>query len=210
MFFVKENIDEEKLVNFVKEVLSGNGNENEVKNWIRIIQEETHCPQIANTIFWNNNEMTPEQIIKKALKYKNKNFSNIVIKDEVYSDYWDKPFVFKDFIIDGVSLYNKIKLLGYKYVPCLGWGVIEFQKENIERLILNEPPDLSDGKYSLLICPCSDIECGCIAVSINRINDMIVWDEFEVKHQNITLNQMGPYFFKWEEYKKIIESSLVC
>lgn len=108
-----------------------------------------------------------------------------------------------------VYLY-KIKLLGYKYVPYLGWGVREFQKENIERLILNEPPDLSDGKNPLLICPCSDIECGCIAVSINRINDMIVWDEFEVKHQNITLNQIGPYFFKWEEYKNIIESTLVC
>lgn len=102
--FVKENIDEEKLVNLVIELLSGNGNENELKNWTRIIQEETHCPQIANMIFWNNKEMTPEQIIEKALKYINKNFSNIVIKDEVYSDHWDKPFVFKDFIIDGVSL----------------------------------------------------------------------------------------------------------
>lgn len=127
-----------------------------------------------------------------------------------YTDSWYKPFNLIDFIIDGKSLLEEMKSREYDFIPCIDFRYKEFQKEEIERLLLINPPDLPNNRYSLFICPCTDLECGCISISIERDGDKIIWKDFREDmvrtSNNDKFKDIGPFAFLWSEYESILKN----
>lgn len=113
---------------------------------------------------------------------------------------------FADLIIDGQSLYGMLKK--YDLVPALGWGREEYQRQIIDYFLLRQLHPVSYYRYPLLVCPwCGDEECGFISVWIEREGDYVVWKEFKLEPGNQSL-QIGPYYFKWDDYEAVIQQTL--
>lgn len=81
-----------------------------------------------------------------------------------------------DFVVDGVSLHE---MLGSPdLIGGMGWGEAEGEREYINRLLLESPPDAPSGRTSLYVCPeCGDIGCGAITARISESADSFVWSE---------------------------------
>lgn len=113
----------------------------------------------------------------------------------------NKNTKFADIIIDGKSLYQKLKK--HDLVPVLGWGSDEYQRLMIEYFLLEKPHEFLYFRYPILVCPwCGDEECGFISVKIDREEDIVIWRDFLL---NDTKLNIGPYYFKWDNYKQAIE-----
>lgn len=63
-------LSKEELIEIVKKLCNGEGDDEECSEWIDILIKNTKCPEISNYIFWSKEELTPEQIIEKALSYR--------------------------------------------------------------------------------------------------------------------------------------------
>ncbi|SFB31135.1 hypothetical protein [Clostridium frigidicarnis] len=46
------------------------GNEEEIDNWIEILEKERGCPEIADYIYCDQDNLSPKEIVDKALSYK--------------------------------------------------------------------------------------------------------------------------------------------
>lgn len=122
----------------------------------------------------------------------------------------DQPFKtnvrFADFFIDGKSLYQRFEK--YDLVPSLGWGRIEYQKEMIQYFLLQKPHSLLWYRTPILVCPeCADLECGFLSAKLEKRGDLIIWSDFFKDHYAIKID-IGPFYFKWEPYTKVIQSTL--
>ncbi|MEK4251768.1 oxidoreductase [Paenibacillus sp. FSL W7-1287] len=114
----------------------------------------------------------------------------------------NKNTEFFDFIIDGQSLYQWLKK--YDMVPALGWGSQVHQKQMQDYFVLNKMHPSLYYRYPILVCPwCGDEECGFISVFIERHEDYVIWKDFKLEPNNITIN-IGPFFFEWANYKAAI------
>lgn len=112
---------------------------------------------------------------------------------------------FADILIDGHSLYKRLKK--FDLVPSLGWGSKEHQQEIIDCFLLKKPFELMYHRYPIAICPwCGDLECGYISVNIDIENDIVTWSNF-LHEPDCTKVQTGPYHFKWNNYKRVIEQT---
>ena len=80
-----------------------------------------------------------------------------------------------DFEVDGQSLFDRLDL--EDKVSCLGWPLLEFEREMAARLLLDEPSHLATGRVELYVCgECADIGCGAITASIELLdNDLVRW-----------------------------------
>lgn len=113
---------------------------------------------------------------------------------------------FADVIIDGKSLYQRLKK--YDMVPSLGWGVEEYQKLLIQYFLLEKPHPQMYYRYPILVCPwCGDEECGYISVKIDREGDLVIWKDFRLEPDMQEIN-VGPFYFEWEHYQKVILDTL--
>lgn len=112
---------------------------------------------------------------------------------------------FNDFIIDGYSLYERLEK--YDLVPSLGWGSKEYQEEMIRLFLLQEPHTLLWYRVPLFVCPeCGDLECGFISAKLERKNNLVIWRDFYKDHYQFKIN-IGPFYFRWEHYRKVIAST---
>jgi hypothetical protein len=59
----------EELVKVVKEVMECDGTEEEIASKLQWLKQNIVDPKIVNYIFWNGEELTPEEVVDKALKY---------------------------------------------------------------------------------------------------------------------------------------------
>ncbi|MBP1991622.1 oxidoreductase [Paenibacillus eucommiae] len=117
----------------------------------------------------------------------------------------NKNTLFADIIIDGTSLYQKLKK--YDLVPALGWGSEEYQRLMIDYFLLVQPHEYLYYRYPILVCPwCGDEECGFISVKIDRESDIIIWKDFNLEHESKKI-QIGPYYFHWDNYEQAIWST---
>ncbi|MEK8130436.1 oxidoreductase [Paenibacillus filicis] len=117
----------------------------------------------------------------------------------------NKNTKFADLIIDGRSLYQMLKK--YDRVPSLGWGRVEHQRQMIDYFLLKQQHEYMYNRYPILVCPwCGDEECGFISVIIDREEDIVIWKDFKKEHAHKSIN-LGPFYFKWENYEKAIMST---
>lgn len=63
-------LNKEELIELVKKIINSEGSEEEINNWIDILEQNVPDPEISDLIFYPEKEMTPEEIIEKALSYK--------------------------------------------------------------------------------------------------------------------------------------------
>ncbi|MFC4777207.1 oxidoreductase [Paenibacillus sp. GCM10023252] len=115
----------------------------------------------------------------------------------------NKNIKFADIMIDGESLYHKLKK--YDMIPALGWGSLEQQSLTLEYLLFKKPFELTYHRYPILICPeCGDLECGFLSVSIDLEDDIVTWSNFMLEHDNVLID-LGPYYFHWDDYRRAIK-----
>lgn len=65
---LKDNKD--LVISYIKKVLRGIGTEKEIDHMINFIEENTLDPSIINLIFWDDRDLTAEQIYDIAMNYK--------------------------------------------------------------------------------------------------------------------------------------------
>jgi hypothetical protein len=58
----------EELIELVKKIMTVQGTEEEIDKMIEVLKKNVPDPRVSNYIFYA--EMTPEQIVDKALSYK--------------------------------------------------------------------------------------------------------------------------------------------
>jgi len=116
---------------------------------------------------------------------------------------------FFDFIIDGNSLYSIFK--SDDYISVLGQSEEEAQLKEIQRLLLEYPPELENGRYFIFVCPmCADLGCGAITVSIYREEEFIIWTDFRYENDETSRAlDLGTYKFQWENYLKNISGAII-
>lgn len=113
---------------------------------------------------------------------------------------------FVDFIIDGGSLHQRLRK--YDLLPSLGWGPREYQLEMISYFLLQKPHPLLWYRTPILVCPeCADLECGFISAKIERIENLVIWSDFYKDNYQFKIN-IGPFYFRWDEYSRVIQSTL--
>ncbi|CAM4490302.1 hypothetical protein FHS16_005450 [Paenibacillus endophyticus] len=113
--------------------------------------------------------------------------------------------VFADLVIDSVSLFQRLK--EYDFIPAFGWGNDEHQQLITDYFLFKYPFELKYHRYPILICPqCGDLECGYISVAIDKESDIVEWSNFYLEHNNQPLD-IGPFHFKWDNYKSAIEKA---
>ncbi len=76
-----------------------------------------------------------------------------------------------------------------------------------KQLVLRESSDLSSGRVPLYLCPCGDLGCGALTVSIERRGEVVRWADFgwesnleEGFSQDDVLARFGPCEFEWSVY----------
>lgn len=111
---------------------------------------------------------------------------------------------FIDFIIDGKSLYQMLKK--YDLIPALGWNSEEYQKQILDYFLLKQLHPYLYYRYPVLVCPwCGEEECGFISIFIEREGDLIIWKDFKLEPDNLSI-PLEPFYFKWEEYESLIST----
>ncbi|OWR31399.1 hypothetical protein CDO73_06625 [Saccharibacillus sp. O23] len=125
-------------------------------------------------------------------------------------------FEYAGFVIDGNLLYDRILEIDPEadHAACLGMGPEDFQRREIERLLLNSEADFPNDRRSLYICPgCGDLECGAISLRIDRKDGMFVWHDFAFESIDYPpskpkpLPHIGPFYFEAEAYEQTIRSA---
>jgi hypothetical protein len=144
--------------------------------------------------------------------------SKLSIVKEVREGYPGK-IVYANFLVDGLPLTNIKEIRDNDFVSCLGWGPKEFQRKQINRLLLETESDFVNNRNSLYICPCSGLGCGAVSVKIKRSSkddNIIIWYKFgiednleEQRSKFKNYNGIGPFYFDWEQYKETIRSAFL-
>lgn len=65
-----KKLRKEELIELVKKICNVCGNEEQLDNWIEIIEKETGCPEVSDYIYWEEENLSPKEIVEKALSYK--------------------------------------------------------------------------------------------------------------------------------------------
>jgi len=58
----------EELIELVKKISAAEGTEEEINNMLSLLKKNVPDPRVSNYIYWD--DLTPEEVVDKALKYK--------------------------------------------------------------------------------------------------------------------------------------------
>ena len=65
-----KKLTREELINLVNRIIECEGTEEEIDEMIEVVERNVPHPEVSDLIYWNDEELTPEQIVDKALEYK--------------------------------------------------------------------------------------------------------------------------------------------
>ena len=65
-----KKLTREELINLVNKIVECESSEEEIDEMIEVVKRNVPHPEISDLIYWNEEELTPEQIVDKALDYK--------------------------------------------------------------------------------------------------------------------------------------------
>lgn len=63
-------MERSELIELVKNIAECNGTEEEVDQWIFMLEANVPHPAVTDLIFYSEVELTPEEVVDKALAYK--------------------------------------------------------------------------------------------------------------------------------------------
>lgn len=67
---MSKRLTREELINLVNKIIECEDSEEEIDEMIEVVKRNVPYPDISDLIYWSEDELTPEQIIDKALNYK--------------------------------------------------------------------------------------------------------------------------------------------
>ncbi len=62
--------DRQQLIELVRKISQATGSEAEINNWITLVENSVPHPAVSDLIFHPSEEMTPEEVVDKALSYR--------------------------------------------------------------------------------------------------------------------------------------------
>jgi len=65
-----ERLHKQALIELVRKIINVEGSEEEVDQWLELLERNVPHPEVSDLIFYPEEESTPEQIVEKALSYK--------------------------------------------------------------------------------------------------------------------------------------------
>lgn len=63
-------LSKKELLELVEKIMQADGSEQEIDEMIDVLERNVPHPQVSDLIFWNEKELTPEEIIEEAMNYK--------------------------------------------------------------------------------------------------------------------------------------------
>jgi len=63
-------LSRQKLIELVENIVNADGSEEEIDDWITMVDENVPHPNISDLIFYPDEELTPEEIVDKAMGYR--------------------------------------------------------------------------------------------------------------------------------------------
>ncbi len=67
---MSDKLSREELIKLVSDIIECNGTEKEIDEMMEVVEKNVPDPNVSDLIFWNDDNLTPEQIIDKAFEYK--------------------------------------------------------------------------------------------------------------------------------------------
>ncbi|BBK78747.1 bacteriocin immunity protein [Clostridium butyricum] len=67
---MSKRLTREELIDLVNKIIECEGSEEEIDEMIEVVKRNVPYPDISDLIYWSEDELTPEEIIDKALNYK--------------------------------------------------------------------------------------------------------------------------------------------
>ncbi|PFZ79466.1 hypothetical protein COL82_06665 [Bacillus toyonensis] len=64
-----KKLTREELINLVSKIVESEGTEEEINEMIEIVKRNIPHPELSDLIYWNDEDLTPEQIVDIALAY---------------------------------------------------------------------------------------------------------------------------------------------
>ncbi|PEM21840.1 bacteriocin immunity protein [Bacillus toyonensis] len=64
-----KKLTREELINLVSKIVESEGTEEEINEMIEIVKRNVPHPELSDLIYWNDEDLTPEQIVDIALAY---------------------------------------------------------------------------------------------------------------------------------------------
>ncbi|WP_243526302.1 bacteriocin immunity protein [Bacillus pseudomycoides] len=65
-----KKITKEELISLVRKLVECEGTEEEIDEMIEVVERNVPHPEVSDLLYWNDEELTPEQIVDIALAYK--------------------------------------------------------------------------------------------------------------------------------------------
>ncbi len=65
-----DKLKKEELIKLVERMCKGEGSDDEISEWMELLEQNLLDPNISDLIFWNNEDLTAEQIVDRAMNYK--------------------------------------------------------------------------------------------------------------------------------------------
>ena len=65
-----EKLTKKELVELVRKIAESEGTEEEIDQFIDVLEQNVPHPEVSDLIFYPEEEMTYEEIVEKALSYK--------------------------------------------------------------------------------------------------------------------------------------------
>ncbi|MEK4652263.1 MULTISPECIES: bacteriocin immunity protein [Niallia] len=70
---MSEKLSKDKLVELVKKIGNPKQSDEKVSEYIEILEENVPHPAPSDLIFWNDEDLSPEEVVEIALAYKEEN-----------------------------------------------------------------------------------------------------------------------------------------
>lgn len=67
---LKQKLSKDELINLTKKLCLREGTDNEIDEWIELIEQNVDHPNVEDLILINDKELSPEQIVNIAINYK--------------------------------------------------------------------------------------------------------------------------------------------
>lgn len=63
------SLTRQQLITLVTKIVNAEGTEAELDEWLEVVASNVPHPGVSDLIFWNEPELTPEEIVDAALGY---------------------------------------------------------------------------------------------------------------------------------------------
>lgn len=117
-----------------------------------------------------------------------------------------------EYLVDGVPLLRRLGWGDARLIGKLGWRHPRQDRRAVNRFLLQEEPELGNGRHMLYVCPdCADISCGALTGCVEKAGSFYVWRDFGYENdyeegpRRAEFATVGPFWFPEQSYQHQFE-----